>query len=176
LLEPILGAAEILRNEFGPCRFLLPLASTVDRRLVERHMERSVVPVDVIDEGAFSVMKAADILLVASGTATLEAAIANVPMVIVYKVSPLSYIIGRMIVNVRSIGLANILSGGMVVPELIQGDANARRIAQEAGAILRDPARQAEITRQFSLVSEKLGGRGASRRVAELALGMMGQA
>ena len=174
LLPPLLEAAEILNRDFPSCRFLLPLASTLEKRLVQGYVKGSQLIIDVVEGRTFEVMKASDILLVASGTATLEGALAGVPMVIIYRVSPLSYVIGRIVVKVKCIGLANIVVGRKVVPELIQGEVRPFIIAQEAGNILRDPLRREYIQKEFEGVSEKLGGRGASQRVAQIALQMMG--
>jgi lipid-A-disaccharide synthase len=176
LLPPLLGAVKILSSEFPSCRFMLPLASTVRRDLVQSCIAESHHSLEVVGGRTFEVMKAADLLLVVSGTATLEGAIAGVPMVIIYRLSPISYFIGRMLVKVKCIGLANIVVGKKVVPELIQKEVTPQRIAQEAEKILRDPATRGEIEAEFKLVKEKLGERGAAHRVARIALQMMGTA
>jgi lipid-A-disaccharide synthase len=174
LLPPLVGAAKILSREFPSCRFMLPLASTVRRDLVQGFIAGSHLSLDVVEGRTFEAMKAADLLLVVSGTATLEGAIAGVPMVIIYRLSPISYLIGRMLVKVKCIGLANIVVGRKVVPELIQGDVTPQRIAHEAEKILRDAAARGAIEAEFKLVKEKLGERGASYRVALIAQHMMG--
>jgi len=174
LLPPLVGAAEILRGKFPSCRFILPLASTIKRDVVQGVIGRSHIPLAMVEGKTFEVMKAADLLLMASGTATLEGAIAGCPMVIIYRLSPLSYLIGRMLVRVKCIGLANIVVGKKVVPELIQGEVTPQRIAHEATKILRNQAKRQKIENEFTRVTEKLGGTGASQRVARLALQMMG--
>jgi lipid-A-disaccharide synthase len=176
LLPPLVGAAKIISREFPSCRFILPLASTVRTDLVQGSLAESYLSLDVVEGRTFEVMKAADLLLVVSGTATLEGAIAAVPMVIIYRLSPISYLIGRMLVKVKCIGLANIVVGRKVVPELIQGDVTPQRIAHEAAKILRDPAMREKIGAEFKRVKEKLGEHGASQRVARIALHMMGTA
>jgi lipid-A-disaccharide synthase len=176
LLPPLVGAGKILRRKFPSCRFILPLASTVRRELIQDCIGGEHLSPEVVEGRTFEVMKAVDLLLVVSGTATLEGAIAGVPMVIIYRLSPISYLIGRMLVKVKCIGLANIVVGRKVVPELIQGDVTPQRIALEAEKILRDPATRGEIEAEFKLIKEKLGERGASHRVAHIALQMMGTA
>jgi len=176
LLPPLLSAATILSREFPSCRFMLPLASTVRRDLAQRCLAGSHLFLEVVEGRTFEVMKAADLLLVVSGTATLEGAIAGVPMVIIYRLSRISYLIGRMLVKVKCIGLANIVVGKKVVPELIQNDVTPQRIAQEAKKILRDPETRDEIEAAFKTVKEKLGAKGAAHRVAHIALQMMGTA
>jgi len=176
LLSPMLGAAKILHRGFSPCRFIIPLASTLERDLVQGYAEGSQLPLEVVEGRTFEVMKAADLLLIASGTATLEGALAGIPMVIIYRLSPISYLVGRILVKVKCIGLANIVVGRKVVPELIQGEVTPQRIAQEAEKILREPARRQQIQGEFEFVKERLGGKGASQRVAQIALQMMGRA
>jgi lipid-A-disaccharide synthase len=176
LLPPLVGAAEILATDFPRARFMIPLASAIDRDMVRGFIAESRLPIDIVEGRAFEVMKAADLLLMASGTATLEGAIAGCPMVIIYRLSPLSYLIGRMLIKVKCIGLANIVVGKKVVPELIQGEVTPHRIALEAKKILQDHARRKEIKDEFKFITDKLGGRGASHRVARIALQMMGAA
>jgi len=176
LLPPLLGAAEILAADFPRSRFMIPLAAAIDREMVQGYIDHSRLPIEIVSGRAFEVMKAADLLLMASGTATLEAAIAGCPMVIVYRLSLLTALIGWMLVKVKCIGLANIVVGRKVVPELIQYEVTPDRIALEAKKILQDQARRKEINDEFRLVTDKLGGKGASQRVARIALQMMEEA
>jgi lipid-A-disaccharide synthase len=111
--------------------------------------------------------------MVASGTATLETALIGVPMIIVYKISLFTYLMGRIFVNVDHIGLANIIAGKTVVPELIQQDVNPPRMAKEILAILNDVERKNRIKRELAGIREKLGAPGASRRAAHLAMEML---
>jgi lipid-A-disaccharide synthase len=176
LLPPLLGAAEIIAADFPRCRFMIPRAPAIGWDVVQGCIARSRVPIEIVEGRAFEVMKAADLLLMASGTATLEGAIAGAPMVIIYRLSPITYLIGRILVKIKCFGLANIVVGRKVVPELLQGEVTPKRIAFEAKKILQDPARRQEIEDEFRLVTNKLGGRGASHRVARIALEMMGTA
>jgi lipid-A-disaccharide synthase len=176
LLPPLLGAAEILTRDFPSTRFIIPLAPTIGRAGVQGFIQKRQLLLEIVEGRTFEVMKAADLLLVASGTATLEGAIAGTPMVIIYRLSPLSYLIGRILVKVTCIGLANIVVGRKVVPELIQGEVTPQRIAHEATAIMQDHATREGIKDEFRLIADKLGGKGASQRVARIALQMMGAA
>ena len=176
LLPPLLGAAEILAADFPRSRFMIPLASTIGSDMVQGYIVGSGLPIEIVEGRTFEVMKAADLLLMASGTATLEGAIAGCPMVIIYRLSPLSYLIGRMLVKIKCFGLANIVVGRKVVPELLQGEVTPHRIALEAKKILQDHVRRKEIEDEFKFITDKLGGRGASHRVARIALQMMGAA
>jgi lipid-A-disaccharide synthase len=176
LLPGLVGAAELLAADFPRSRFMIPLAAAIDRDMVRGFIAESRLPIDIVEGRTFEMMKAADLLLMASGTATLEGAIAGCPMVIIYRLSPLSYLIGRMLVKIKCFGLANIVVGRKVVPELLQGEVTPHRIALEAKKILQDHVRRKEIKDEFKFITDKLGGRGASHRVARIALQMMGAA
>lgn len=175
LLPVMLGAAEIISGGPEPVQFLLPLASTLDAASVEQIIGRHRVPVKIVPENIYDAIASADVAMVASGTATLETALLNTPMVIIYKMSPLTYAIARMIIRVKNIGLVNIIAGKTIVPELIQGEATSERLAAEMNAILADPAKMETIKNDLGNIREKLGKPGAAARAAAIALGMMSQ-
>jgi len=168
VLPRILAAAKILGRE-RECQFVLALAQTVERSEVEDQVARSGVEVRLIEEDTYNVIHAADLVLVASGTATLETALLERPMVIVYRLSPLSYALARLLVGVRFIGIPNIVRGSQVVPELVQGLATGSRIAAAAGAILDDAAKREYMVRELAEVRSALGSGGAATRAAEMA-------
>jgi lipid-A-disaccharide synthase len=171
LLPSLLGAARELARRRPSCRFALPRAETVPAGLVEGLVRDAGLPVRLLAGQAHRVMAAADVVLVASGTATLEAACLGVPMVIVYRLSGLSYRLARVLVRgVRHIGLPNILAGREVVPELIQGQATPGALARAALPLLEDgPARSAQLA-GLAEVRARLGPAGAGRRAAEAVL------
>ena len=113
------------------------------------------------------------LVLVASGTATLETALMKKPMIIMYRIALLTYLVGRLMIRVPTIGLANIVAGRKIVPELIQGDASPQRIFQEAVSLLKDPQRMTAMEQELARVGELLGSRGASERVAGIAYDMI---
>jgi len=173
-LPPILGAAKIISRTYPDLRCILPVASTLDEETVKSHLEG--VPVDIIACRADTreVLGVCDLALIASGTATLEAAIAETPMVILYRVSLFTYVLGKILAKVSHIGLVNLVAGRQIVPELIQGDATDTRLAEEGLCLLEDEARRKEMKENLRLVREQLGQGGASERVAALAAEMMG--
>ncbi len=173
LLPELLRASEILKKEFPDIQFVLPLADTLDEKTVNEIIGRFNIEIKIISGQTYDAVSCADFALVASGTATLEVALLKVPMIIVYKVSLLSYVVGRLIVDVKHIGLANIIAGKTIVPELVQGDANGERIAREALAILKSEETKRKMIKELEIISAKLGEPGAAIRTAKLALDML---
>ena len=170
LLPVMLQAAEKIRSKHPSLECLLPRASTVPSKLLDGLLRESTLNVRVVQGDVYRVLKASDLALVASGTATLEAAILETPMVIVYRVSPLSYWIGRMVISVPFIGLVNLVAGEQVVPELIQADVTPERLAQEAMDILEHDERRGHMARKLRALRDALGRGSASERTARIAL------
>jgi lipid-A-disaccharide synthase len=127
-------------------------------------------PLKIIPGQAYQALGAAHVAVVASGTATVEAALAAVPTVIVYRVSPLTYAVGRRLVRVAHVGMANLLAGERVFPELIQDEFTPERLAREVVDLIREPGRLATVRRALAAVIRRLGGPGASARAARVAM------
>jgi lipid-A-disaccharide synthase len=170
-LPPMLGAARRLREEFRDLQFLLPVAPTVERAEIER-LAGPGGPVLVKDD-RYDAVASADAAVVASGTATLETALLGVPMVIVYRMNPVTYALARRLSDVPHVGMPNLIAGERIVPELLQADCREDRIALEVRAILTDPARAEAMRRGFARVRQRLGAPGAIPRVADIAWGMI---
>ena len=115
-------------------------------------------------------MAAADLVLVASGTATLQAAMVGTPMILLYRTTLLTYWLARYLIRVRWIGLVNLVAGRTVVPELIQTDATGQRLYEETLRILEDRSEYDEMKHGLASVRASLGGPGASTRAAEVVL------
>lgn len=173
LMPELLQAAEILKKEIPDIQFVLPLADTLEEASLTEIVSGFNIEVKVISGHTYDVISCADLALVASGTATLETALLGVPMIIVYKISLLSYVIGRLIVDVKNIGLVNIIAGKTIVPELIQKDASGKRIALEALSILKNGERKQEIIKELEAIRGRLGEPGAARRAAQIACDMI---
>jgi len=174
LLPTMIEAAEKLRAKHADLKCLLPCASTIPAELLNGILKKSSLDVQVLHGDVYRVLKACDLALVASGTATLEAAIMETPMVIVYRVSFFSYWIGRMVISVPFIGLVNLVAGEKVVPELIQGDVTPERLAQEAMDLLDHHERRREMVKKLRALRETLGQGSASERTARIALEVIG--
>jgi lipid-A-disaccharide synthase len=129
--------------------------------------------VRLVKGASYDVMQNSDFALVTSGTATLETGLFGTPLVVVYKTSWPTYIIGRLLIRVKNIGLVNIVAGKKIVPEFIQHRATASTLSREILAILRNGEKLATMKRELSMVRGKLGEIGASARVAERILQMV---
>jgi lipid-A-disaccharide synthase len=173
LLPEMLRAAEIIEKKLKPVQFVLPLADTLNITFVSQMISQYPIKVEVIRNEVYDVMACADIAMVASGTATLETALMETPMVIIYKVSAPSYYVGKMVINVDHIGLVNIIAGKTVVPELIQDEASPEKIAAMVVDILSDSKRMADIKIELSKIRDMLGSPGAAERTARLAFEML---
>jgi lipid-A-disaccharide synthase len=173
LMPELLRTAQILKRDIPDLQFVLPLADTLEETSVTEIISRFNVDVKVISGHAYDVISCADLALVASGTATLETALLGVPMIIVYKISLLSYFIGRLFVHVKNIGLVNIIAGKTIVPELVQGDANSKRIAAESLSILKNGERRQKMIKELEAIRARLGEPGAARRAAQIAHDMI---
>jgi lipid-A-disaccharide synthase len=168
LLPPMLDAARRLAAADGRRRFVLGLAPTVPREQVQAHLRAAGgPPIELLSGHTHELMVAADVLLIASGTATLEAALLGAPMVLCYRVSRTTELIARMLTHVEWIGLPNLIAGRVVAPELIQAQVTGERLAAEAGRLLdEDPVAATAQRAAFKEVRARLGEPGVGRRAA----------
>ncbi len=130
--------------------------------------------VAIVEGLTYDVMQVCTAAVSVSGTVTLELALTGVPMVIIYRVSPLTYHVGKRLIKVDHIGICNIVAGERVVQELIQHEARPTAIAAEIGHILDDAGYRSEILTKLAGVRSRLGSGGCSARLAEVALEMLG--
>lgn len=170
LLPILLEAAEKLAHRKPQTQFLLAQASTIQDNLLESLLQRSPIPVKVVKEQASEVMAAADLALVASGTATLQAAVIGTPLILVYRTSALTFWLAFFLIRVRWIGLVNLVAERTVVPELIQTEATGQRVYEEALRLLDDHVAYDEMKRGLAKVRMALGEPGASLKAAEVVL------
>jgi lipid-A-disaccharide synthase len=173
LLPVMLGAASIIERQISSVQFVLPLADTLDKTFVSKILAKYPVEVRIIPDEVYDVIGCTDVAMVASGTATLETALMETPMVIIYKVSAPSYYVGKMVINVDHIGLVNIIAGKAIVPELIQDEASPDKIAHEVINMLTTPRRMEHIKEELKKIRNMLGSQGAAERVARLAYDMI---
>jgi lipid-A-disaccharide synthase len=152
-------------------QFALAVAPTLDPTVFARALEG--LPVVQVTGQTHALMGTATLGLVASGTATVEAALLEMPMVVVYRLSPITYALGRRFVRVPHYAMANLIAGGEVVKELIQKDFSPDAVAREALCLLDDPARRDKQRAELRGVREALGAPGASARAAAVVTGLI---
>ena len=173
LLPSMLGAAEILAACDSARRFFLPVAGGVDVAQIEKHLANSTVEVTLTHDARYALMGIARAAIAASGTVVMEAAIMGLPAVVLYRMSALSYFVGRLLVDVPRFSLPNILVGETFETELLQDAVQPERIAEAMERIIMDGAPRDYVTERLARAVAILGEPHAARRVAEkiLALG-----
>ncbi len=174
-LPVMLDAARRLKVHFPDLKVLVSIASFLDRRFVEEIIEKyqGSLKVELVEGGAANTFNQSTVLVAVSGTVTLEAALAGIPMVIVYRVSPLSYRLGKALIRVKYISLVNLIARRELLPELIQEKATSENIFLALKNMLDNPGQLALLNKQLQWMRNAFGGPGASDRVAEIALDMI---
>jgi lipid-A-disaccharide synthase len=171
-LPVLLRAAERLKQE-REVQFICIKAATIDRDDLEEMLRPGQIRIPIVEQDRYDAINAADLVWTASGTATLETALLLKPMIIVYRVSWLTYCLARLLVSVQHIGMVNIIAGEKIAPELVQADLRPENVVQESRTILESRQIREAIVTKLVRVKEKLGAPGAANRVAELAVSMM---
>ena len=172
LLPIMLEAGDILKQRLKRVTFMISRAVSVERELIQNIVNRHPgwEEVDVVSEGVERVFEGCDAIVAASGTVTLQAAIHGTAPVIIYKVSPLSAWLAKILVRVPNVGLVNLVAGRELAPELLQDDATGDNIARAVQNMLENEDELNQLRRRLIALRDVLGGTGASERVAELAL------
>jgi len=173
LLPVMIKAGEILKAEYPHIRFVLPLAETISSDWLLRFVKNTKLNIEIYHEGIYGALNPCHLAFVTSGTATLDAAIMNVPMVVIYKAKSLTYQVGKRVIKVPYLGLVNLVAGEGVAPELIQDDVTPERLAMAGKGFLVDGELRQKTISKLQTVKENLGRGGASERTARIAAGMM---
>jgi lipid-A-disaccharide synthase len=169
LLPLFVDVVRALKTEFKGCGFVLPLAPNIQTGKFRRSLSLlEKEGVAFMKGDAIKALASSDMAVIASGTATLQAALVGVPTVVVYKVSPLTYFLGKRILKVKYISLVNIIAGREVVPELIQHEANKEKIMEQCRKIMYDEPYRTAMVSAFRGIREFFSGKRPSRRVAEM--------
>jgi lipid-A-disaccharide synthase len=165
-----MGAAKILHDRYGDVDFFLPLANSSLRSTIEKIVGNFQHRVNILGKRNYEIFNEIDLAIASSGTVTLELAIFGVPTVIIYKVSPLTYIIGKMVVKIDRIGLPNIITGEKMFPEFVQNAATPANIAGGIDGFLNDAGSVDKVKEKSKELMQNLRGDGPSKKVAELVL------
>lgn len=166
LLGPMVKAAGLISQELKGARFLLPAARSIEDKFLQKYLKGAAARIDVVKGDMYAALRASEAAIVASGTATLETALIGTPQVIVYRMSPVSYGIAKMLIKLEHAGLPNIVAERTVVPELIQDEATPEKMAAEALSMLEGRRRDA-ILEGYDEIKRNLGRGGATERVAK---------
>ncbi len=167
LLEVIVKAAEKIRIELGTCQFLLPVADSIDPDLIKQRLGTNPLGIKLIEGEPYDVMNSCDMLIIASGSATLEAGILGCPMVIIYKLNCLTYLLAKLLVDAPLVGLVNIVAEEEVVTELIQNKVTVENISAEVLAVLQTPEKERAIRERLLKIKNTLGEPGVMEIVAK---------
>jgi lipid-A-disaccharide synthase len=175
LLPQMMQAAQLLQSRMPALHFEISRAPSIDGDLIDAIVgQHALAHTTVVADPVYAIFERCRLAIVASGTASLEAAIFGIPTVIVYSVSAFNYWLARRLAKVPHIGLANLIAEKRVLPELVQKDATAPKIAKTADRLLRDPIAYDAMQKALQDIRVKLGPAGASERVARLACRLMG--
>ncbi|MEK7833556.1 MAG: lipid-A-disaccharide synthase, partial [Acidobacteriota bacterium] len=172
ILPPLLETAARLNQTHPHFQLILPLARTFNHEEIAAEIQ-SLSNLTLIEHDTYNAIAAADLAVVASGTATLETAIIGTPLIVVYRASALNWRIFWPLINTEFVGMPNLIAGKEIAPELLQDDLNAERLAKEIVAFLGDTARLEKARRDLAEVRDKLGEANASERAAKQILAML---
>ncbi len=175
LLPVIIASGCKLKEQFPDIQFIVPLASTLQGDDIVSQFAAADLDVTITRDRIHDMIRACDAVISVSGTVTLEIALVGTPMVIIYKLSPVTYQLAKRLIKIDNIGLCNIVAGETVVRELIQDEATPEAVAAEVGKLLTDSDYHSAITDKLGAVRSRLGRGGASANVARLALSLCGR-
>jgi lipid-A-disaccharide synthase len=170
-MPPLMRACHLI-NSTRPVQIVLALAPGLKESEISAHL-RPETPVHVVKDATYDALGAADLAIVSSGTSTIEAALLNVPMIVIYRLAPFTAAIAQCLVRTPMFAMVNLVAGRRVVPELFQKEFTPERVASEALRLLESPEACSEIRRGLAEVREKLGPPGAIERAADIIAGML---
>jgi len=166
ILPILIETAKILQEKIPEAKFILPIASIELRPLIEDQLKQTSVKIRTREGSGKEIIVASDLLILASGTVTLEASVYLTPMIIVYKISFFSWLMGKILIKIPFIGLVNIVRGQKIIPEFIQYQARPEAVAQAGLEILTQPEIRKRMIGELKIVRDKLGRPGAATRAA----------
>lgn len=175
LLPVMLETAQRLKSADPDLQFILLQAHTIDNSYLQKYLEQANIPIRIIKDRSYDVMRACDTLLVASGTATLEAALMQIPMVVVYKLTPITAWLAKRLVKIKYFSLCNIVADKAIVPEFFQDKVQSNYLIPAINQVLYDPTYRKKMIAELTAVKELLGQEDGSKNVAKLAFDMFGK-
>jgi lipid-A-disaccharide synthase len=172
LLPTMWRAAAIMEKDDPDISFIIAASSNDAVPLMQEIIKNGSGPenFEIVPSKTREVLRQADAAIVASGTATIETALMRCPMVVVYKVNPLTYFIGKMLIKIDNIGMVNIVAGHEICPELIQGDATPKALAEALTPLINDTPQQKEMLKELDKVIAGMGQGGTAEHAAKILL------
>lgn len=172
-LPLMLAVARRIAWRMPGVQFLLPKALAISRAMIEREVARAGVDLQIAEGSLPDILQLMEAAIVASGTATLEAAVGGVPMVVVYQTSWPTYLAARTVLRIPHIAMVNVVAGRQIVPEYVQHMASPTRLAQAMVELLRNDEQRHAMQQALRHVTSELGQPGAVERVAQTVLGTL---
>ena len=166
LLDLMINSASEIKKNLERSQFILPVANTLNIIDIRKRLKLSPVEIRVVDGQSYDVINCCDFLIIASGSATLEAGLLGCPMVIVYKLNWITYWLARVLVKIKLYGLVNIVAGEEVATELIQSKANVKNITKEVLSVLSNSEKEESLRHRLLQIRDSLGESGVLDRVA----------
>ena len=173
MLPVMLKAVQVLSERRPELQFILPQADSISDEVMQSYLQDFSVPIKVIKHQTYDVIQCCDAVMTTSGTASLEIALLQVPMLIAYRLSTITYWLGRLLVKIPFIGLPNIIAGKAIVKELIQYDVTPDNLASEIERLVQGGNYRTLVIAELARVKSLLGEGGGSKNMAELALEML---
>src|SRR6202521_2619475 len=170
-MPPLVQSCHLI-TESHPVQFVLALAPGISEAQIAPYLKPEV-PMRVVEDATYDALGAADVAVVSSGTATVEAALMDTPMIVVYRLAPVTAAIARWLVRTPMFAMVNLIAGKRIIAELVQKDFTPERVASEVIRLLDLPEARSEMRRGLASVREKLGPPGAIERAADIIAGML---
>jgi lipid-A-disaccharide synthase len=170
-MPPLMQSCHLIM-ESHPVQFVLALAPGMSESQIASYLKPEV-PMRVVEDATYDALGAADVAIVSSGTATVEAALLDTPMIVVYRLAPVTAAIARWLVRTPMFAMVNLIAGKRIVAEFVQKDFTPERVANEVIRLLDLPEARSEMRRGLARVREKLGPPGAVERAADIISGML---
>lgn len=174
ILPVMLESCKLLKTRTKNLKVLLGLAPTISKDEIQNLQNAAGLQAEIVENLTYDLMKHADLLLITSGSATLECAVLGTPFLVLYKTSFWTYLVARSLISIPNIALANVVAGKRIVPEFVQRRAVPARIAEEMYDILTERERYKTIQNELRKVKEKLGEVGASGKAAQIVMQVLG--
>ncbi|MFA5145601.1 MAG: lipid-A-disaccharide synthase [Candidatus Omnitrophota bacterium] len=168
ILPVMLEASALINKHLPGTQFVIAKSSQVDLNIYNRQTNSFKADLKTVEGRTYDCLNIARFCLVASGTATLETAIMQKPLAIIYKMSLLNYLLYRPLIKVPYIGMVNIVAEKKIIPEFIQFGADPKKISEQALKILREPSLTARMENDLLQIKSLLGEKGASKRAARI--------